>query len=361
MRYQFVLGVLFALLSAANSHAQQTVQHVLPDSFGKWHISGCDVDVQKPALSHEAGERDYRQCQFTSGNQVVKIWAGKYRDPSSAYEVYTSLLRPAMQPSTVGRFTAVDNYGLIALVGDTVFEVRQPRNVSTKDLQDLASVAAARSNKTPLPPIREYLPKEDLVNASQRYALGPEALRAAADALGKPEIAALAPAVGFGQGAEAMLAQYHRGHEGGVLLLLDYPTPQLAELHLRHLETALPEGATKAGTPIERKGSLLAIVFAPSSPAFAQSLRDGVNYQTQVTWSEPSATATDPPWAVVLYRIFVGTGIFMIMAVAFGVAFGGFRIFIKKLLPGKVFDRPEQMEVLQLGLSGNKIDTRDLY
>jgi hypothetical protein len=90
-------------------------------------------------------------------------------------------------------------------------------------------------------------------------------------------------------------------------------------------------------------------------------LRAAVTYETQVTWNEPSQTATDPPWAVVLYRIFVGTGVFMVMAVAFGVAFGGFRIFIKKLLPGKVFDRPEQMEVLQLGLTGHKIDTRDLY
>jgi hypothetical protein len=94
---------------------------------------------------------------------------------------------------------------------------------------------------------------------------------------------------------------------------------------------------------------------------YAESLLGAVNYETQVTWNEPSQTATDPPWAVVLYRIFIGTGVFMVMAVAFGVAFGGFRIFIKRMLPGKVFDRPEQMEVLQLGLSGNKIDTRDLY
>jgi hypothetical protein len=132
-------------------------------------------------------------------------------------------------------------------------------------------------------------------------------------------------------------------------------------LHLRHLETALAEAAKLPGSTIERKGSLLTIVIAPSSSAFGENLRAAVTYETQVTWNEPSQTATDPPWALVLYRIFVGTGVFMVMAVAFGVAFGGFRIFIKKLLPGKVFDRPEQMEVLQLGLSGHKIDTRDLY
>jgi len=261
----------------------------------------------------------------------------------------------------VGRFTAVDDYGLMALVGNVVVNVNQPRSVSTKDLQELTSIIAAGSDRTPLPPIREYLPKEDLVNATQRYALGPEALRAAAESVGKAEIAGLIGAIGFAQGAEAMLAQYRHGRDAGVLLLIDYPTPQLAELHSRHLADTLAETAKDAGIKIERRGSLLSMVIGPSSPAYAESLRGAVNYETQVTWNEPGATATDPPWAVVLYRIFVGTGVFMVMAVAFGVAFGGFRIFIKRMLPGKVFDRPEQMEVLQLGLSGNKIDTRDLY
>jgi hypothetical protein len=359
-RFSFLSLTLVALLSAANTSAQNA-QHLLPEAFGGWHVSGCDVDVQKPALSLEAGEREYRQCQFTSGKQSAKIWVGKYRDPSSAYEVYTSLLRPAMQPSTVGRFTAVDDKGLLILIGDIVVGVDQPRSVSTKDLQELASIVAARSDKTPLPPIREYLPKEDLVNATQRYALGPLALRAAGESVGHPEIDGLTNAVGFATGAEVMLAQYRRGREAGVLVLIDYPTPQLAELHSRHLETALAESTKGAGTKIERTGSLLSMVIAPSSPTFADTLRNAVNYHTQVTWNEPSQTATDPPWALILYRIFFGTGIFMIAAIVLGIAFGGLRVFTKRLLPGKVFDRHDRLEVLQLGLSGKTIDTRDLY
>jgi hypothetical protein len=330
------------------------------------------VDLQKPALSQEAGEREFRQCQFTSGKQTVTIWAGKYRDPSSAYEIYTSLLRPTMQPSTVGRFTAVDDKGLLILVGNIVVGVDQPRNVSTKDLQELASIVAARSDKTPLPPIREYLPKEDLLNATQRYSLGTVGLRNALEPLTsfvfgsrtypdseREKFLDITSRIGFSSGAEAMLAEYRHQREGAVLLLIDYPTPQLAELHLRHLESAIQE--IGSGASIERRGSLLSIILGSSSVAYSVRLRNAVTYETQVTWNEPSATATDPPWAVVLYRIFVGTGVFMVMAVAFGVAFGGFRIFIKRLLPGKVFDRPEQMEVLQLGLTGHKIDTRDLY
>jgi hypothetical protein len=361
MRRQFLFVFAFAFLSAANSSAQKKSPAplpVLPDAFASWHIGSCDTDTQKPALSQEAGEREFRQCEFSSGKQTATIWAGRYRDPSSAYEVYTSLLRPGMQPSTVGRFTAVDDKGLLALIGDIVVGVQQPRNISTPDLQQLTSVIAARSDKTPLPPIRAFLPQEDLENATQRYALGPAAFRSAAEALGRPEFASLAEVVGFSTGAEAMLARYKAG---ALLILIDYPTPQLAELHLRHLETSLSEKAKQGGATIERKGSLLSIVMAPGMPGYAAKLRDGVNYETQVTWNEPSATATDPSWGVVLYRIFVGTGIFMLAAVVLGIGFGGIRIFTKRLFPGKVFDRPEQMEVLQLGLSGKRIDPRDFY
>src|SRR5260370_5145926 len=198
MRLQFLLACLFALLSAANSSAQQSTpqQSVLPDAFGSGHSSGCDANAQRPALSQEARQREFRECQFSSGKLNATIWAGKYRDPSSAYEVYTSLLRPTMQPSTVGRFTAVDDKGLLILAGDIVVGVDQPRNVSTKDLQELTSLIAAKSDKTPLPPIRTYLPQEDLENATQRYALGPVAFRAAAETLGRAHFALLADSVG---------------------------------------------------------------------------------------------------------------------------------------------------------------------
>jgi hypothetical protein len=33
----------------------------------------------------------------------------------------------------------------------------------------------------------------------------------------------------------------------------------------------------------------------------------------------------------------------------------------KRFFPGKVFDRANQMEVLQLGLSGKRIDPSDFY
>jgi len=152
-----------------------------------------------------------------------------------------------------------------------------------------------------------------------------------------------------------------RGGKAQTLLLLDYPTPQLADQQLHHIQPLLGANADFAGITVERKGSLLSLVLSPANEKAAGQLRDEIKYGTAVTWSEPSQTLTDPPWVVVLKNIFLGTFAFCGLAIVLGLAFGGVRVITKRLLPGKVFDRPEDMEVLQLGINSKRIDPRDFY
>jgi hypothetical protein len=359
----FIAACLLTLVVASGVVApgEGAEQRLLPDHFGTMRMGTCAAKPEHPALSTEAGEQDFLSCEFSSDSQSVSIWAGRFRDPSSAYEVYSSLINPSMRPSLVGKNSAVDGERLIALVGSVVFEVRPPRGISTNDLQALVNVLQEGADRTPLPPLRAYLPNHNLVDGSQRYTLGAAGFRAAAAQLNRAAFAGLAEKAGFNEGAEAMLARYRAAKEDAVLLLLDYPTPQLAVYHQKHLELGLTEISKLEETPIERRGSLLMMVLSPSSPGYAERLRNSVNYETQVTWNEPTHTITDPPWTSVIARIFIGTGIFMVAAVVLGIAFGGVRVVTKIFLPGKVFDRPERMEILQLGLSGKKIDPSDFY
>jgi len=94
---------------------------------------------------------------------------------------------------------------------------------------------------------------------------------------------------------------------------------------------------------------------------YGDALRSALNYETVVTQNEPRQTVTDPPILTTLAKIILATGAFMVIAVVLGVAFGGVRLLTKIFFPGKVFDRPEQMDVLQLGLSGKRINSRDFY
>ena len=355
------LSVFAAAMAAAPWASAQGM--VLPRHFSNWSGQpGPDsVETENYAtLWKETGRTPGEFNQYTSGAARINVGLRKYRDPSSAYEMYTALIRPEMHPSTLNRTSAVDGDRLIVLVGSSILQVRPTQAISTADLVTLVNSVSARADQTPLPPIRTYLP-DGFSDGTQRYALGPAGLRNALNSLKHEEFTNLVSEAGFTSGAEAMIAEYRNGKDSAGLLLLEYPTPQLAELHLRHLEIALPRSAGEPGAPIERKGSLLAIVLSPSSEQYAKSLRNAVNYETQVTWNEPSATATDPPWTSVIAQIFIGTGVFMVAAVVLGIAFGGVRVVTKIFFPGKVFDRPERMEILQLGLSGKKIDPSDFY
>lgn len=354
---------LLALAAAPHSLAQP---QALPSRFSAWSCRpGLEnVGIAEPAnfanLKKEAGLATTELCDYVFGDGKIHVELDQYRDPSSAYEIYTALLRPDMQPSTLNRTSAVDGDKLYVLLGSFILRVSPTPAISTEDLVTLVNTVGAHSDQTPLPPIRTYLP-QGFTDGTQKYALGPRGFRAALEALRQNEYSVLADEAGWNSGAEVMLGEYHRGKDGAVLLLIEYPTPQLAEQHLHHLEQALSASAKQAGTTIERKASLLSVILRPSSAAYGASLRSALNYGTQVTWNEPSHTITDPPLLTTVSKIIIATLAFMVVAVVLGVAFGGVRVLAKMFFPGKFFDRPEQMDVLQLGLSSKRIDSRDFY
>jgi len=362
-----VLGLLASVGAAAEPA-------LLPDRIGPWVADG-------PAKMYTPEEFGHQMFEPTQGGQILneagfvrvedrnykngdKNWAVRLwvlGDSSGACELYTSLLDPRVsKPGTVE--DAVASGAGLFLNGNFVMQgISSSVGIPQEDLQTFRNALTSKADKTPYPPLKSYLPVKWRVSGTERYALGPVGFRAAMASLGEGAYADLADHVGFQSGVEAILAKYQGAHGSGVLLLLEYPTPQLAEQHLHHLEEALPASAKQAGVTVERKASLLSLVFEPTSAMHAQAIRDEVNYNTEVTWNEPSHTATDPPLVVMMVKIFLFTGMFLGLATGVGIAFGGLRVVIKRLFPGKVFDRPQDIEVLQLGLSGKKIDASDMY
>jgi len=360
-------GALCALGVAADAP-------LLPNQFGPWQAEATAKTLQVRELGSgwakwpngervlaEAGLSKIEQRAYSNGAEEITLRAFVLRDPSSAFEVYTFLLAPGMKDSGLGGDSAGGEHDARFLVGNIVVQAEISPKAKAEGLRELLTAVQAKADPTPLPPVKNYLPEHWRTFGSEKYALGPEGFRAAMSSLGQEASKGLTDAVGFQNGAEAMLASYRGEHGSGVLVLLDYPTPQLAEQHLHHLEQALPEALKRAGVTVERKASLLSLVFAATSAQHAQAIRDAVNYETQVTWNERGQKATDPPIMLVMYKIFLFTGLFLGVATGVGIAFGGFRVIIKRLFPGKVFDRPEDIEVLQLGLSGKKIDPTDMY
>jgi hypothetical protein len=367
MRRTLFFASVFGLMLAPSLSAQQS----LPDNFAGWSASGPAIRLgpeaagkqptEAAAVLTEAGLVGAARRGYSQGSRTLTLTLYQLRDPSGALAAFTYLRAPGMIPSDLEIYAALARDRAIFLSGSAVVDVTGLTGATISDLRELAAAFRRSADKTPLPPIRNYLPAAGRIAGSEKYILGPEGFRAAAADLSRPELAPLAEKIGFDSGAEAMLARYRIGRAETGLFLLEYPTPQSAGLHQKHIEAALAPGAQPSGLPIRRKGSLLSLVLPGASPATAQALLDGVRYETNITWNEPTHALTDPPWPVVVVNTIIGTGVFLGAAIVFGIAFGGVRLITKLILPGKVFDRRDQMQILQLGLSAKPIDSNDFY
>jgi hypothetical protein len=360
------LLLLFAFTSAAAEPS------LLPDKFGNWQAEGSSkiatgkelyknlADARITGLK-EAGLRTTEERSYKNGSDEVTLTLYEFQDPSGAYQFFTQSLHAGTKKAPLGDEASFDERNGEVLTGNLVLLAASSGQVQPETLADIAPALKAKADRTPYPPLKSYLPDKGLVIGTQRYALGPAGFRAAMSALDQAAYTDLSKVVGFESGVESMLARYKTERGSGVLLLLEYPTPQLAEQHLHHLEEALPAEARQAGVDVQRNASMLSLVFGTKSKEFAQELRKNVNYETQVIRDEAGQTLTDPPWVLVLSKIFFITAIFLGVATGLGIAFGGVRVLTKRLFPGKVFDRPQDIEILQMGLSGKKIDPSDMY
>jgi len=105
----------------------------------------------------------------------------------------------------------------------------------------------------------------------------------------------------------------------------------------------------------------VALVVGAPTRAAANSLLDQIQSGDQVTWNEPKTKLTDPSISNIVIQSFLGTGAIMLLAVAAGIGFGGVRLLVKYFLPGKVFDREQQLEILQIGINSKPIRAKDFY
>src|SRR5579863_4025803 len=159
MRRLFLLVCSVALFSAAPLSAQQKIPptQILPKEFRNWHLTSCNSSrSQDFGFGKEAGLRNVNECEYAADGKTVEVRLAQYYDPSSAYEVFTGLLQSGMMPTNLGQVGAFDKNGV--LIQDGTLVLRSTANVSKDDLGALVQAVDAQSEKTPLPPIRTYLP-----------------------------------------------------------------------------------------------------------------------------------------------------------------------------------------------------------
>ncbi len=214
--------------------------------------------------------------------------------------------------------------------------------MSAAELRELAGLLpAAKGAAASLPTLPEYLPKSDAVENSAKYILGPQALVAVKAPL-TPE------QVDFSHDAEVLMQDYSSKSGPLTLTLLQYPTPQIAAERLRALQSA--EQAAPNTLLVRRSGPLVDVVPGAIGSDEAQKLLTSVNYEAEVTWNEATSLSKRDNIGNLILAVFGLIGILLLISLIFGLFFGGLRILMKRLFPDRVFDRPEDVEIIQLKL-----------
>ena len=101
---------------------------------------------------------------------------------------------------------------------------------------------------------------------------------------------------------------------------------------------------------ILRKGSLLCIALNVPGPDSAGKLLSRVRYESVITWNQYVPRPKDNVGNLML-GAFSLAGFLLLITIFAGVSFGGIRLLAKKFLPWAIFDRPAQMEIIQLHIS----------
>ncbi len=343
---------------------------LLPQEFGGWAIEGTAATSANPALADPANAavlKEYRFTDFASATytrddgRTLKIRAARFADASGAFGAYTFYLQPEMRREDIGDQGASLESRVVFYRGsvlvDAVFS--QESAMAGAELRELAGdLPTPRGSAANLPTFIEFMPRSQYVANTQKYVMGPAALAA----LSAPVPAGL---VDFDQSAEVSLGHYNTPSGEATLMLISYPTPQFAADHLRRIDAAHQIAQPQAGiSEIESSGSffdkrtgpIVAIASGPISASDAKSLLGMVNYEANVTWNTPSDQHEVRDLYMLILNVVVLCAILGVLAIVAGVAFGGFRVLMKRWFPDKVFDRPEQMEFISLHLTETIIE-----
>ena len=364
MRLHILL--FFALLPCAAIPA--AAQGVLPNSFAGWVADASMppearsvgiTQVPQPVLA-EYGLTQTESRQYLRDKSALTVSLRKLKDASGSYGLYSFLRTPDMPRAVLAEHSSMSQDRALVLIGNLVVEVRgKGLAKSHGDLKALVAAVTPQAQSGLFPTMSDHLPRHGLIERTDHYVLGPVALYQFLPVASEDWL-------GFSQGAEAELARYRAGGHEITLLIADFPTPQAAQKKLTELQQKLnlnKANPAAGGTVLyaRRSLTLLAIVSGAHTQAEADALLQQISSTAEVTWNEPNFELTQPGIGAMIYGAIIGTGIICAFAVISGIAFGGVRLAVKRMFPGKVFDRSSQMQVLQMGLTSKPINAEDFY
>jgi uncharacterized protein DUF6599 len=349
-----LLGISSAAAWAA-SPASPASEALLPKTFAGWQQGKTQAskdpavaDPTHPDLLKEYGFLDFESGTYTREDRKMTVKAIRFGDASGAYGAFVFYKEPTMLTEQIGEQGAGANERVIFYRGNVLVQAQLDRvtAMSGGELRELATMLPQVQGPAKNPPtLPAYLPKQSYVKNSARYVIGPQGLNAVGSPLG-------ADVIDFSKGTEIALGKYTTAEGTATMMLIEYPTPAIAGDRLRAIQAVTPSAPSQdlAG-PLhtKRAGPIDVVVAGQISEDEAKSLLASVNYDADVTWNERAPNAKDNVVDFLLNEAKL-VGIVLGAALIFGAFFASARILTKRYWPGHVFDRPEDVEIIELKL-----------
>src|SRR5438445_10441766 len=232
-------ALTLAVFAGVAAFATQTRDApILPQQFAGWQISGlvetskdpAAADPVNAALLNEYGFSDVEAGEYhREDGRKLKAKAARFGDASGAYGAFTYYKMPQMLPEKIGDQGAGLNERVLFYRGNILVDADFGKltAMSAAELRELASVLPLPPGNTRnLPGLPAYLPAQSYVKNSAKYVVG-------ADGLAKINAPLPAALVDFAAGPEVVLGNYNSSGGQAALMLISYPTPQIAAEHLR--------------------------------------------------------------------------------------------------------------------------------
>lgn len=362
---QFSIALFLLLIcSAAFAADGPPSLPVLPPDFGGWQLTGAVSKSADPAVADPAsaavlkefGFQRFEKADYTNDDgRKLSIKAAVFDDASGAYGAFTYYQTPEMLEEKIGGQAGSLNNRVLFYQGNVLVDALFDRlsAMSAAELRELAGlVPQPAGSARNLPTLRMYLPPRGYQKNTTKYILGPVTL----DRMGAPLPSGV---VDFKSGAEVILGKYSATAGDVTIMLIAYPTPQLAAEKLRQIDAAHQVTAQQPGVASivdvgpffdKRTGPIVAIAAGPLSQSEARALLGSISYEAEVTWNENTYLTKRDNLANLLFNVIVLCGIVVGLGLVAGVGFGGIRILMTRLFPGRVFDRPEGTEIISLHL-----------
>ena len=341
---------------------------VLPTDFAGWQLKGAVTKSDDPVAADAANAPVLKEYGFQRFEKAVynrddgrnlTIRAAEFDDASGAYGAFTYYVTADMRRETIGAAGAYQNNRVLFYQGSVLVDAVFDRMsvMSAAQLRELAGLLPPPpGNKANPPTLQTYLPRrafdKDFDRNTTKYVLGPLAL----NRVGAPLPASM---VDFTAGAEVALGKYEAAAGDATLMLIEYPTPQIAAQRLKQIDASHHVTEQKPGVASivdvgpffdARTGPIIVIAAGPLSKSEARSLMSSISYDADVTWNENTYVSKKDNLANFLFNAIVLCGIVVGLALVAGVAFGGLRLLVKRFFPDSVFDRREVVEIISLHL-----------